>query len=124
MRDIKNNVDLVKSINPAAYTTAQTGAGVDLSGYGSAMAILSSGALTDGTHTPKLQESNDDSTYTDVGTDDLEGTFAALSANSVARVGYKGAMRYIRVYVTSSGSTGCIYGASIARGNPAVRPIA
>ena len=72
MRDIKSNVDAVKSIDPATYNSNQTGTGVDLQGYEAAMAVIQSGALTDGTHTPKMQESDDDSTYTDVGATDLE----------------------------------------------------
>ena len=79
MRDLKNNVDVVKSIDPATYNSNQTGTGVDLRGNDSAMAVIQSGALTDGTHTPKLQESDDDSTYTDVAAADLEGSFANIT---------------------------------------------
>ena len=124
MRDMKNNVDIAKSINPATYKTDQTGASVDLSGYESAMVVVISGALTDGAHTPKLQESSDDSTYTDVDSTDMEGSFANVSANSVQRVGYKGSKRFVRAYVTSSGTTGCIYAASFLRGEPAIAPLA
>ncbi|MCH8209414.1 MAG: hypothetical protein IIA62_10250 [Nitrospinae bacterium] len=123
MRDLKNNVDVVKSIDPATYNSDQTGTGVDLRDNDSAMAVIQSGALTDGTHTPKLQESDDDSTYTDVVSADLEGSFANIAANAVQRVGYKGSKRYVRVFVTSSGATGAIYSASIARGNPHVAPV-
>lgn len=125
MRDMKNNVDLAKSINPAAHTSDQTGAGVDLSGYASAMAVVQAGTKTDGTHTPKLQESSDDVTYTDVDATDLEGSFTALASNTVQRVGYKGSKRYIRVFVTVAGATtGCVFGAAIVRGGPAIAPLA
>ena len=122
MRDIKNNVDAQPSIDPATYNSDQTGAGVDLRDFDAAMAVIQSGALTDGTHTPKMQESDDDSTYNDVAAADLEGTFANIAADAVQRVGYKGAKRYIRVFVTSSGTTGAIYGAMIARGKPHAAP--
>lgn len=124
MRDIKNNVDIVKSIDPATYNSDQTGTGVDLRGFGSSMAAIQSGALTDGTHTPKLQESDDDSAYTDVASADLGGSFANISADAIQRVGYKGAKRYVRVFVTSSGTTGAIYSASIVRGLPSFAPAA
>lgn len=125
MRDIKNNVDLAVSINPGAKTADATGAGVDLSGYGSAMAVVQAGTKTDGTHTPKVQESDDDIAYTDVASDDLEGGFTALASNTVQRVGYKGAKRYIRAFVTVAGATtGCVFGAVIVRGEPAVAPLA
>lgn len=124
MRDIKNNVDLGKSVNPAVHNSDQTGTGVDLSGYDAAMAIVYSGTLTDGAHTPKLQESSNDTDYTDVDATDLEGSFTVLSANAIQRVGYKGTKRYVRVYVTSTGGTGCVYGAAIVRGEPAIVPLA
>ncbi len=124
MRDIKNNVDAQPSIDPATYNSNQTGAGVDLRDFDAAMAVIQSGALTDGTHTPKMEESDDDSTYNDVVAADLEGTFANIAADAVQRVGYKGAKRYIRVFVTSSCATGAIYGAMIARVKPHVTPVA
>ena len=124
MRDLKNNVDAVKSIDPATHNSNQTGTGADLQGYEAAMAIVYSGALTDGTHTPKLQESDDDSSYTDVAAADVVGTLANISANAVQRVGYKGGKRYVRVFVTSDGTTGAIYGAMMIRGVPHHAPVA
>ncbi len=123
MKDLKDNVDLAVSIDPATYNSDQTGTGVDLRGYDSAMAVVQSGALTDGTHTPKMQESDDDSTYTDVAAADLRGSFANIAADSVQRVGYHGGKRYVRVFVTSSGTTGAIYGSTIVRGHPHQAPL-
>jgi hypothetical protein len=124
MRDLKNNVDAIQSIDPATHNSNQTGTGVDLQGYEAAMAVVYSGALTDGTHTPKLQESDDDSSYTDVSASDVVGTFANISADAVQRVGYKGSKRYVRVFVTSSGATGAIYGAMMILGVPHHAPVA
>ena len=124
MRDMKNNVDAAKSINPAVYNSNPPLTGVDIRGFDSAMAVIQSGALTDGTHTPKLQESDDNSTYTDVAAADLEGTLANISADAVQRIGYKGAKRYVRVFVTSNGTTGAIYGAVILRGVSHHAPVA
>lgn len=124
MKDLKSNVDLAASIDPATYNSDQTGAGVDLRGYDSAMATMQSGVLTDGTHTPKLQDSDDNSIFTDVAVSDLSGAFANLSANSVQRVGYRGGKRFVRVFVSSNGATGAVYGASILRGHPHRAPLA
>jgi hypothetical protein len=64
------------------------------------------GAITDGTHTPKLQESDvSGSGFTDVVAADQIGTLAALAANTVQQVSYIGAKRYVRVVVTVSGAT-------------------
>lgn len=122
MKDLKSNVDAKVSINPGVHNSDQTGSTVDLSGCNSAIAVIMSGTLTDGTHTPKLQESDDDSSWSDVSSDDIEGTMAALGANAVVRHGYKGAKRYVRVYVTSTGTTGCAYGACVIRGDLAINP--
>jgi len=123
MRDLKNNVDAVKSIDPAVYNSNPPLAGVDIRGFDSATAVIQSGALTDGTHTPKLQESDDNATYSYVATADLEGAFTVIAANAVQRVGYKGGKRYIRVFVTSNGTTGALYGAVILRGVPHLSPV-
>jgi len=120
MRDIKSNVDEAQSLAPAAITSTTNGSGVDIRGYDSAMAVVHPGTRTDGTHTPKLQESDDNSTFTDVASSDLQGTFAAIASNTIQRVGYVGSKRYLRVVTTVSGATvGAVYGATIVRGNPA-----
>jgi hypothetical protein len=129
MRDIRSRATLVPCINPAVYNTSQTGAGVDISGYDAAMAIVQVGAITDGTHTPKLQESADNVTFTDVAATDIVtgsagNALAAATASSAQWVGYVGALRYIRVYVTSSGVTGAAYCASISLGKPIIAPTA
>ncbi len=125
MRDMKNNVDAVTSINPAAQTATINGAGVDLRGFDSAMAVFHPGTMTDGTHTPKIQESDDDSTYTDVASADQQGTLAALASNTVQRAGYIGSKRYIRAVSTVAGATaGGVYGALVLRGSPHIAPVA
>jgi len=125
MRDIKNNADLQQSIAPAARTATVNGSGVDLRGYDAAMLVFHPGTITDGTHTPKLQESDDDSTYTDVATADQDGTLADLASNVIQRVGYKGAKRYLRGVVTVSGATsGGVYGAGVVRALPHQAPVA
>ena len=123
MRDLKNNVDAQPSIDPASYSADQTGVGVGLRDFDSAMAVVQVGAIVGSTHPPKIQESDDDTVYGDVAALDLHGAFTALSANTVQRVGYKGAKRYVRVFVTSSGAS-AIYGANITRGKAHSTPVA
>ncbi|MGQ0664610.1 MAG: hypothetical protein ACT4P2_13740 [Pseudomonadota bacterium] len=126
MRDLKNNIDVVSSLAPAGNRTASSnGASADLRGYEGAVVTFVSGTITDGTHTPKVQESDDDSTYTDVAAADQLGTLATIAANAVQRVGYIGAKRYIRAVVTAAGTTtGGMYIAAIVRGKPAAAPLA
>jgi hypothetical protein len=117
LKDLKSIVDVAQSLVPAARNASANGTGVDLSGYHAATAEVSIGALTDGTHTPKLQESSDNSTFTDVVAADLIGSFVAGTANTIQRVGYIGSLRYIRVVMTVAGATtGAVSAANVMRG--------
>ncbi len=129
-RDLKSRVDVAASLQPAARAASGTGSGVDLRGYDSAFGIFAVGAWTDGTHTPKLQESDVDvaGSYTDVGTADLQGSFTAVSGtaaqNAVQRVGYIGFKRYVRGFITvAGGTTGAVESFHVMRGHPARQPL-
>lgn len=122
--DLKNNLDAKQSVAPAAHTSSVNGTGVDLQNYHGAMVHIHPGTITDGTHTPKLQESADNSSFSDVAAADLVGSFAAIANNTLQRVGYIGSKRYVRVVVTVSGATtGGVYGASIVLGSPRKAPV-
>ncbi len=120
-RDL-NNVNVIASINPVTITVTTTGTGIDLRGYDSAAALVGAGVVPDGTITPKIQESDDDSTYTDVAAADQLGTLAAITAaadENVQRVRYKGSKRYIRVVLTEDVATaGAPVAAYVERGHP------
>jgi hypothetical protein len=115
--NVKKSMTGVAGLAPQARTASANGASTDLSGYLSAIVILDVGVITDGTHTPKLQECDDNATWTDVAAADLEGAFAALATGVNQYVGYKGRKRYLRAVVTVTGgpATGGIYGAVIMR---------
>lgn len=129
IRDLKSKLSPVLTLNPAAYATGTgTGTGVDLAGYNGAVAHWAMGAWTNGTHTLKLQESSDNTTFSDVGTADLSGSFTAVSADAAGtfqRVGYIGSKRYIRGWlVTASGAAGMVQSVTIERGVPSQAPTA
>ena len=128
MKDLKNHIDVLASIKPAVYTASQNGTGVDLRGFDGAVCVFESGTGdntdTDETYSPKVQESDDNSTYTDVVAADLEGTLALMVDDQIQRVGYKGNKRYIRNVMTLSGTTPSFAGrASIVRGIPHQAPV-
>jgi len=109
--------------NPAARTATSNGTGVDLKGYDTAIAVVQFGTWTDGTHTPSLEESDDNSTFTAVAAADMEGSFTAVSSgggsNTIQTVGYKGRKRYIRVKLTLAGTTtGALSSAAVVRSLP------
>lgn len=128
LKDISQILSPVVSVAPAAArTTSTNGTGVDLRGYQAAMVTFTPATITDGTHTPKLQESDaSGSGYTDVAAGDMVGSLAALASNTVQTVGYRGTKRYLRAVVTVAGgpSTGGVYSAVVVRGYPQVAPVA
>ncbi len=121
------------SLPPAMRAAAATvnGATVDTMGAGnffrSAMAVAYAGAITDGTHTPSLQDSDDGTTWANVPADLLQGAFTAFataSQNTVQRVAYLGSRRYLRVNVTTAGvTTGGLVGALVLLSSGSGAPV-
>lgn len=112
MRDMKSTIDVVKSLEAAAFTTTANGAGVDLQGYEGALFMYDMGVFagTTPTATLKLQESDDNVAFTDVAAGDLEGVQPVAISDTadqvIARVGYKGSKRYLRLAITAMAGTG------------------
>lgn len=131
-RDLKNNIKIVNGLNIASITTNTTtvpAVGVDTEGYESVTIEVITGARTDGTVTPLLQECDTlGGVYTAVSDEDLIGleVDAALStANSRARFGYIGTKQYLKPCLVSTGvTTGLTAGASVILGDPKSAPVA
>ncbi|MGE4352327.1 MAG: hypothetical protein AB7E52_09095 [Bdellovibrionales bacterium] len=130
VKSLYGNILPVLSLAPAARVTGTlNGVSVDLQGFDSAVATVAFGAYTDGVHTPKLQESDDNVTFADVEAEELDGSFAAVSsaggAGSVQKVGYLGDARYVRVVMGVTGaSTGALSAAQVICGHPHHAPVA
>lgn len=129
--DLKNNIKIVNGLNIASITTNTTTVGVqvDTQGFESVTIEVITGARTDGTVTPLLQESDVDGTFSgsvaDVDLIGLEANAALSELNSRSRFGYSGTKRYIRVsLVSTSVTTGLTAGASVILGSPLVAPVA
>lgn len=127
MKDVKNKVAESTSIAPAVISATTKGTAIDLQGFDSALVILSVGTLTDGTHTPSVQESDTttDGDFSDVAAADLIGSLSALVSATDQRVSYIGSKRYIRVVntVTGSPSTGCALAAVVTKGFAHYEPV-
>lgn len=129
-RDLTDDVKVVKSLPPAATTDGtRTGTTVDLAGYRGAMVVVAVGARTDGTHTPSLLESDDDSSYGAVAAGSLQGSFTAVAGagqqNDVQQVGYIGTKRYLQCKIVTTGSTtGCVIGMAVVKAFPQNLPAA
>jgi hypothetical protein len=129
LRDLASNLAIRESIRPAVHSAASvTGEQVDMRGFDSAMVAVAAGAVAgSGNVTVKLQHSNTTTSgdFVDVTADDLTGAFpAALTANSVVKVGYRGSRRYLRVFGTLNSGTSVAYSAAVILGNANQRPAA
>ncbi len=105
MKDLKYSVDVESSVRPALVSgsSAVNGVGVDKLGFDDGMAVIATGAIAG---TPdsvslavKVQESADNSTFTDV----TGATATITAANTVARVKVPDMLnrkRYLRAVVT------------------------
>ncbi|MDE2030530.1 MAG: hypothetical protein KGI97_08230 [Alphaproteobacteria bacterium] len=126
MRDLLRNQTVTQSLAPAARTASANGASADLRGFDAAVITVSFGAYTDGTHTPTVQQSMDNSTWTTCvfGTDtdgpaDLAAVSSSAGADTVQQIGYIGSQRYLRVVMTVAGATsGALSSAEVTAGYP------
>lgn len=137
MRDLYHNVLVTQHLNPVNSTTTKTSTVIDLKGYNSASVIfavgLSGDTLSGSVYwTLKLQESDNDSDYTDVAAADLLNGSATVVIDAAAEdetsvvFGYKGSKRYLKGVATPTGthSTGTPLGIVALRGTPAYAPVA
>jgi len=96
--------------------------------FRSALAVVQTGTITDGTHTVEVQESDDNSSFTAVADADLQGSEPAIGStndNVVYEIGYRGTKRYLRVAVVTTGATtGGTFGAVLILGIPRRLPVA
>lgn len=130
LRDLVHKTLVKGSLVPAVRVNGSVnGTAVDLRGFDAAAVSVAFGAYTDGTHTPALQHSADGTSFVAVPAGEMDGAFAAVSsaagANSVQTVGYKGAMRFLRVAMSVTGATsGAASAAFVVLGEPHRAPCA
>jgi hypothetical protein len=125
-RDLAPSLEVAESIRPAVHSASVNGETVDLRGSNSAAVVFAVGAVVGaGNVTPKLQDSADGSSWSDVPADKLSAAFPSpLVQNSVFIVGYRGHRRYLRAVGTLNSGTSVAYSAAILRGRLAQQPVA
>jgi hypothetical protein len=122
MQDLHNNIKVVPALTPRAAIATDTttvGTAVDLQGYESCEFLIASGVLTDGSYTPLIEESDDNSSYSAVADADLLSTeaaeaFALTDDAEVHKIGYVGHKRYVRLSLVSATTTSGGFLAAIA----------
>lgn len=129
LRDMFTNLSAVTSLAPLVRTADANGTGVDLSRHSGATLLATVGAAgvtlsgTDKIEV-KVEESDDNSTFTAVAAGDLLGSTVVLDtpaeAGATYLIGYVGNKRYIRAVLDFSGThgTGTSIGVSVVRGYP------
>ena len=135
-RSVYNHVRAKATLAVAARTATANGTAVDrqLSGasganewYASAMLVVHTGAITDGTHAITLEVSDDNSSWAAAASGDVQGSLPSIGSSNddaLYEVGYTGTKRYLRAVTTVSGTTsGGIYGATILLGFPNTLPV-
>lgn len=119
---VEAELGLVEATLATGITADQNGPGVDLLGFNGAEVIvyIAANASIDGSNywSLELEESADDSTYTDVAEADMidpiasttTGQFGLIDSttedSAFFRVGYRGNLRYIRVVCNITGTPG------------------
>jgi len=123
-----DNIKAVPSIVPAVYTADENGAAVDTRGYRDGMLVVNAGdidlANADETYVVELEESDDNSTWTDVAT--ISVTITADDEVGVARIAELNVARkrYLRAVLNVGGTTPSFPGgAVILLGEAASNPV-
>ena len=108
MRQVYDNVKSLFSFRPSAQTSTANGTGVDTKGYDNAMVTLEVGAVsgTSPTLDVKIQESDDNSTFSDVSGATFTQVTAANSSQKI-RVAELNVprKRYLRAVATIGGTS-------------------
>ena len=130
-RDLKNDIKILKALNIAAISTNTTTVGeeIDTQGYESVTFEIITGARTDGTVTPLIQETDTSGSYSGSVDDDnlvgLEADAAISVLHSRSRIGYIGTKRYVKLsLVSTSVTTGLTAGASVILSDAKHLPVA
>lgn len=113
------------TVNGTAVDKADPAGGYD--GFTTALLIVLTGTITDGTHTVTVQDSDDGTSFAAAAAEHIRGGPLALTSansNTVAELGYDGPKRYIRASVTTAGATtGGTVGAVVLLGGETARPV-
>jgi len=128
MRDLYSNIGAALAIVPAVKAAAETGAAIDLKGFGRIAFVVNTGAIVGaGDFGVKVQESDTDQTgdFTDADAAVVDTNApATLAASAAYKLGYRGFKRYVRLALTKAGGTSIALGAVAVLGDPAVSPVA
>ncbi len=118
-KDLHNQVSVGVAIALTAVANGEdvVGSAIDRQGSEGLEIIFQVGEYTDGSVTPLIEESDNNSDYTAVADADLTNTeaSAALSAAGVSSIGYVGFKRYVRATAVTAAASTLSVGASFVK---------
>src|SRR6056300_263306 len=118
-KDLHNQISISVAIALTAVSDGEdvAGSAIDRQGSEGLEIIFQVGAYTDGSVTPLIEESDNNSDYTAVADADLTNTeaSAALSAAGVSSIGYVGFKRYVRATAVTAAASTLSVGASFVK---------
>ncbi len=142
MRSLHENIKITKLLDPLIRTADANSTAVDVLGYESlvmaAMIGITGDTLSGSVKVEvEVEESDDNSTFTDVANADLTnyvtgtnvGTIAVIDDNAeddvIVSTGYKGSKRYVRLVFNYTGThtNGIEVAAFSVQGHPAIAPV-
>ncbi len=120
-KDLKSNINHKRLATYGQKNASVSVAGVEVADYLGQCFVLEVGAHTADGISVKLQESDDNSAWTDISSTDLDFStgfsqdFAVISSNddTTYYAGYKGRKKYIGVAIVDAGSGDAILGAYV-----------
>jgi hypothetical protein len=128
MKDTYHDTKVVASLVPAVQAATLKGSAVDTRGFGSALMVVTTGAVAgSGDYSLAMQHSDTttDGDFTNVAAADLLGTIpGSLEDTKVYRQGYIGKKRHVRAVITKQSGTSIAAGAVFVLGHPALAPVA
>lgn len=138
LHDGLSGLQFQQVLDPAVATSTQTSSAIGIAGCGELTVLFSFGAAGDTLSgsvkmTCSLQESDDDSNYTDVADADVIGQTtndivvdADGEAGQCYRIGYIGDKKYVKGVITFAGShsTGTVVGITAIKSRLALEPAA
>ena len=118
-KDLHNQVSVGVAIALTAVANGEdvVGSAIDRQGSEGLEIIFQVGEYTDGSVTPLIEESDNNSDYTAVADANLTNTeaSAALSAAGVSSIGYVGFKRYVRATAVTAAASTLSVGASFVK---------
>ena len=136
MHDLYHNIAVQQALNPVTATSNQTSAAIDLRGFNSATVVFAVGQSGDTLSgslcwTLKLQDSDDNSSYSDVTTAGLVNSAASYVIDDAAKdetaysFGYIGGKRYLKAVATKTGThtNGTPIGVLALKGHASLKPV-